>query len=182
MKNLGLKLATWILSRLVRSSDREALIGDLAEEYARRTRAGPPHAAFGWYLRQTCASFPPLLSARLTQAMWPMTFGVALVAYLMVGGAQLLIQWAVRNMTTGAHAPLVLAILFPVILLIGYLAERLRRSAAIVLGTMLLLAIAAMTVWNTGSSPLPYRLAYLLVGPTVAFVGIAMDWRRRSAR
>jgi hypothetical protein len=178
MSSLSLNIATWVLSRFVPMSDREALIGDLAEEYARRAKAGLPYAAFGWYLGHICASIPPLLWARLARATWPMTFGVALLAYFVVGAAQLVIQWTVQSLTATAHRPLVLIIIFPIVLLIGYISERTRRRSAIVLGAMLLLAIAAMTLWSAGNAPVQYRLAYLLLGPAVAFIGAAMNWRR----
>jgi hypothetical protein len=181
MRNIGLNVATWILARFVPMSDREELIGDLTEEYARRAKAGLPYAVLGWYLRHICASIPPLLWARLTRATWPITLGVALLAYFVVGAAQLVIQWAVQSFTLTAHRHLDLVIIFPTVLLIGYISERFRHRSAIFLGAVLLLAIAAMTLWSAGNAPVLYRLAYLLLGPSVAFIGAAMNCRSKSA-
>jgi hypothetical protein len=100
----------------------------------------------------------------------------------MIGASQLVIQRAVHGFSATTRGPLALIILFPIVLVIGFFAERFRRRSAVVLGAILLLAIAAMTVWGTGNAPIRYRLAYLLVGPTVAFIGTAMHWRRNSAR
>jgi hypothetical protein len=174
MQALALYVATWIVSRLVPKGDREPLIGDLAEEYALRVNAASSSAALKWYLRQICASIPPLLWARLTQAAWLATLGVALLAYFAVGVVQLIIHWAIPSSSGPEYQPLGLVIIFPMVVLIGYFAERLRRRAAIVLAAMMLLAITAMTVWTTESAPLWYRVAYFFVGPAAAFIGSAL--------
>ena len=174
MHHLALHVATWIFSRLVPEDDREPLIGDLAEEYALRVNAASSSAALKWYLQQICASTPPLLWVRLTRAAWLATLGVALLAYFAVGVMQLIIHWAIPSASAPVYNPLGLVIIFPVVVLIGYFAERFRRRAAILLGAMMLLAITAMTVWATENAPLWYRAAYFFVGPAAAFIGSAL--------
>jgi hypothetical protein len=174
MHRLALYVATWIISRLVPRGDREPLIGDFAEEYALRVNAAASPAALKWYLRQICASIPPLLWSRVTQGAWLATLGVALLAYFAVGVAQLIIHWAIPSSSAPLYRPLGLVIIFPMVVLIGYFAERLRRGAAIVLGAMMLLAITMMTVATAESAPLWYRVAYFFVGPAAAFIGCAL--------
>jgi len=174
MHHLALHVATWIFSRLVPEDDREPLIGDLVEEYALRVNAASSSAALKWYLQQICASTPPLLWVRLTRAAWLATLGVALLAYFAVGVMQLIIHWAIPSASAPVYNPLGLVIIFPVVVLIGYFAERFRRRAAILLGAMMLLAITAMTVWATENAPLWYRAAYFFVGPAAAFIGSAL--------
>jgi hypothetical protein len=174
MHRLAMHVATCIFSRLVPKGDREPLIGDLAEEYALRVNAASSSAALKWYLQQIGASIPPLLWARLTRAAWLATLGVALLAYFAVGVVQLIIHWAIPSSSATVYNPLGLVIIFPMVVLIGYFAERFRRRAAIVLGAMMLLAITAMTVWTTESAPLWYRVAYFFVGPAAAFIGSAL--------
>ena len=171
MHHFTLTVATWIFSWLVPKEFREPLMGDLAEEYSLRVKADSASAALKWYLRQICASIPPLLWARLTRATWLSTFGVALLAYFAVGVAQLLIRWAMPRSWVTAYNPLDLIFIFPMVVLIGYFAERFRRRAAIVLGAMMLIAITAMTVGAAESSPLWYRIAWFFVGPAAAFIG-----------
>jgi hypothetical protein len=180
MSDFALRIATWILSRFVSKNDREALIGDLAEEYARRVRSDSRSAAFVWYLRHSFTSIPALVRVKLTRARWPLTLGVALLAYLLVGVAQLIIRWALQSLSARSHPLLILIILVPIILLIAYLAERLRRKSAIMLGAILMIAIAAMTMWSSRNAAMQYQLAYLLVGPCVAFFGTALNWRNRG--
>jgi hypothetical protein len=180
MDRPALRVVTRIFSWLVPKDHREPLIGDFAEEYALRAKAGSPSAALRWYLRQICASVPPLLWARLTRAAWLSTLGVALIAYFAVGVVQIILRWAISSSSATLYNPLDLITIFPMVVLIGYVAERFRRRAAIVLGAMMLLAITAMTVWSTENSPLWYRVAWFFVGPAAAFIGSVLPPIRRA--
>jgi len=174
MRHPALRLVTWVFSRLVPKNIREPLIGDLAEEYEQRAKAPSSSAALRWYLQQLCASVPSLLWARLTRGAWLSTLGVALLGYFAAGVADFLVKWAMPNWTangTFEPDPLGLIITFAMMVLIGYLAERLRRRAAIVLGVMMLLTVIAMTVGAAGGPPLWYRLAYFLAVPSAAVIG-----------
>jgi len=184
MKSIKLNVATWILSRFVPVGAREALIGDLTEEYARLAKAGVPDAPLGWYLRHIGGSVPPLLWAGLATATWLKTLGVALAAYtLLTFPLQWFVQWAVRSLPAKIDGPVELVVLLPTVLLIGYLAERIRRRTLIVLGTLFLLTFAAQFVWwDAGNAPIQTQLAWLFLGPAVIFVGVALDRRRSSTR
>lgn len=177
MRRRALHALTRTVSCLVPRSQREALVGDLAEEYALRADAASSSAAFKWYLRQVCASAPPLLWARLTRAEWIYTVGVALFAYIAVGVVELVVNWAIASASatgTAAYNPLGMVVTFPMVVLIGYLAARSRRRATIVLAAIMLLSVTAMTLWSTETMPLWYRIAYFLVGPAATFIGSAL--------
>jgi hypothetical protein len=186
MHHPALRAATWIFSWLVPKDVREPLMGDLAEEYAQRVKAVSASAALMWYLRQVCASAPPLLWTRLTRAAWLSTLGVALLAYIACGVVDFFVKKAIPNWTengTFAPNPLGLIVTFPMVVLIAYFAERLRRRAAIVLGAMMLLVITAMTVSMNESSPLWFRIAWFVLGPAAALIGtvLASFTQRREA-
>ena len=184
MKNLKLEVAAWVLSRFAPISAREALIGDLTEEYARLAKAGLPDAPLGWYLRHICGSIPPLLWASLARGTWPKTLGIALVAYtLLTFPTRWFVQWAVHRLPPKIDGPVELVFLLPTVLLIGYLAERIRRRTLIMLGTLLMLTIAAQFVWGDArNAPIQSQLAWLFLGPAVIFVGVAINRRRSSTR
>ncbi len=184
MKNLKLHVATWILSRFVPARDREALVGDLTEEHARLTAAGRRDAPFGWYLRHVCASIPPLVWAGLARATWPTTLAIALAAFFLTVLMQTFVQWAIRSLAVKVDGPVAMVIFSPLVLLIGYLAERIRRRTSIVFGALLLLTIAAMTVWdlNTGKLHIQRQLPAYLLGLAVICIGVATKRRRSSAR
>jgi hypothetical protein len=171
MRQSALPVVTWIFSWLVPKDVREPLMGDLAQEYALRVEPGSASAARKWYLRQILMSIPPLLWTRLTRAVWLSTLGVAVLAYFTVGVVQIVIRWAISSSLTTGYNRLDVIIIFPLIVLIGYFAERLRRRAAIVLGAMMLIAITAMTLLSNETSPLWYRVAWFFVGPAAALIG-----------
>jgi hypothetical protein len=174
MSDRALHLATWALSRLAPESEREPLVGDLTEEYALRASATSSSAALWWCWRQVCASAPSLLRMRVSRCAWISTLGVALLAYIAVGVTEFGVNWAVSRPSTAdafAYQPLALAIMFPLVVLIGYIASRFRRGSASVLGVMMLLVVTAMMLWSTESMPLWFRIAYFFAGPGAAFIG-----------
>jgi hypothetical protein len=176
-----LRAATWVLSRLVLRSDREALVGDLTEEYALRVRAVSASAAGKWYLRQLCASAAPLLWMRIARSAWIATLGVALFAYIAVGVVEFVVNWALAGSSatgTAAYNPLGMAITFPMVVLIGYCAGGIRRTAPAVLGALMLLSVSAMTLWGNERLPTWYTIAYFCVGPAAAFIGSSLRSRR----
>jgi hypothetical protein len=178
MRQRVLQVATWAFSWLAPRSQREALIGDLVEECALRAQADSSSEAHKWYLRQLCASAPPLLWTRFTRAAWISTLGVALFAYIAVGVVELIVNWAIANSSatgTAAYNPLGMFITFPLVVLIGYFAARFRRRAPIVLTAIMLLSVTAMMLWSTESMPRWYRIAYFLVGPAASFIGSTLS-------
>jgi hypothetical protein len=183
MRRRVLHVATWILSRLVPEDEREPLVGDLTEEYALRANTTSSSAALKWYLQQVRASATHLLWARLTRAAWISTVGVALLAYIAVGVVEFIINWTIsRSSASGVadYSPLGMIITFPMVVLIGYFAAQFRRSAAIVLGAMMLLAVTVMMLSTTERMPLWYRVAYFFVGPAATFIGTALRSSRPS--
>ena len=171
----ALRAATWVFSRLVPRVDREHLIGDFVEEYALRARTGSSFSAAKWYLRQICASTVPVMRIRLGRSVWLAALSVALRAYLVLGAVQLIIGWAFPTSHRPTFDPVGLVILFPVIVLIGYCAERSRRNAAKVLAALMLLAVTAITLFAAEDAPLWYRVAYFVGGPLAALGGGALS-------
>jgi hypothetical protein len=180
MRQRAAHVAMWLFSRLAPPAQREALLGDLAEEHAMRANATGSSAAARWYLRQIGASVAPLLWARLTQSGWLATTGAAFVAYIAVGFVELTVNWAIADVSgtrTADYNPLGMLITFPLVVLIGYFAAGFRRRAPIVLTALMLLSVTAMTLWADERLPAWYRIAYFVVGPAATLVGSA--WRRR---
>lgn len=173
MRHRTFHVASWILARIVPATEREPLLGDLTEEYELRASASSPSAALKWYLRQFCASALPLLWVRLERSAWISTTGVALLAYIAVGVVELIVNRLTAN---GAANPLGMLITFPMVVIIVYFAARLRRNAGIVLGTLMLVSVTAMTLWAEEALPLWYRIAYFFAGPSAALLGSLLRW------
>jgi hypothetical protein len=183
MRQLALHVGTWILSRILPEGERDPLVGDLTEEYALRAKASSSSAALKWYLQQICSSVPLVLSATLTRVAWISTIGVALLGYIAIGVVEFVANWAMSRSSTlaaAAYNPLELLITAPMVVLIGYFAARFRRGAPIVLATMMLLVVTAMTLWSTESMPVWYRITYFVVGPAAACIGSVLRSLRPS--
>jgi len=160
----------WLAPR----SEREALLGDLAEEYALRASEASRSAGRQWLLRQICASVPPLLWARITRWAWITTLGVALLAYVAVGIVELIVSRMMAtapDATQAAYNPLGMGLTFPLVVLIGYVAAGCSKRAPRVLAAMMVLSVTAMTLWADERLPTWYRIAYFLVGPAATFIG-----------
>jgi len=171
MQHPALRVATRVFSLLVPKELRDPLIGDLAQEYALRAQTVDSSAALKWYLKEMCASIAPLLWTRITHSAWASTLGVAVVAYLAVFLTQLIIFRAIYTSFGSVPKPLDLTVSFLVVASMAYVAERLRRRAAIVLGAIALLVSTSIVVLTPQASPLWFRIALFLVGPVAAFVG-----------
>jgi hypothetical protein len=178
----ALRAVTWLFSRLVPKDVREPMIGDLAEEYVARAKATSSFAALSWYLREICASVPPMLWIRLTRAAWIATLAVAGLAFIAAGVVDVVVTRAIPNWAadgTFAPSPLGVVIKLLVVGLIGYFAERSRRRAGLVLGAILFLVIAAMTLSSSEmSSPLWFKASWFFLGPAAAVGGILCAVRR----
>jgi hypothetical protein len=185
MRERTLRVANRMLARIVPETEREPLLGDLTEEYALRARSSSSSAALKWYLRQFCASALPLLWTRLNRTAWISTTAVGLLAYIAVGVVELIVNALISSESAhAAYHPIGMLMTFPLVVLIVYFAARWRRNAGIVLATLMLVSVTAMTLWTAESAPLWYRIAYFFVGPAAALIGSVLRWARptREAR
>jgi hypothetical protein len=111
-----------------------------------------------------------------------MTLVVALGAYFLILPTQGCIYSAVRSSPAEIDGLVEIVVFFPIVLLIGYLAERVRRGTSTMLGMLLLLTIAAQIVWwDAGNAPVQTQLAWLVLGPTVILIGVVTNRSRSSA-
>jgi len=99
---------------------------------------------------------------------------VALVAYVAVGVVQVIVYLAIPSSAAPTYSPLGLFVVFPLVSIIGYVAEYFRRRAALLLSGMMLAAITALTLLGTENVPFWYRLAYFVVGPAAVLMGGAL--------
>ncbi len=177
MQQRGLQVLLWLVSRLVPEREREPLLGDLIEEYALRANAASASAALKWCLQQVCASAPPLMCASLSRTAWISTIGIAMLAYIAVGIVEFGVDWGLSiasGQGSAAYNPAGMLITFPMVVVIGYFAARLRPSAPVVLATLMLTAVTVMTLSANENVPRWYRFAYFVAGPAAAILGGAI--------
>ena len=183
MGALAMTWATQLLVWLLREGDGPALLGDLAEEHARRSRTRSPGDATRWYRRQLYASLTAVLRRRLFEWVRAVPWGTTAAAYVMVVFLEFGCVWLLSLLWPGgAHqtSALRLVMEFPWIVAIAYMAARAHGSSAILLGgTMLVMAIL-MLVLSPEARSGAFAIAMLTLGPGGAVLGWLLH-RRWSA-
>ena len=81
-------MATWLLERVLPERDREAILGDLIEEYELRARSTTPWMVSRWYWGQVCRSIPRMVWGSVSRGRWLPTLGVAMGAYIAAGALE----------------------------------------------------------------------------------------------
>lgn len=164
------RLAAKLLSGVTLASERDALLGDLCEEYVARASASPPAAA-RWYWKQTIRSWPILLGRRARHGRWLSTLAIATAAYVVVGvlnaaGSSMLAWWLGGSVPLGQIPSAIVGLVA-----IGggaYLASRLRPSAGDVVGGLVVVMAVSMLLFPMDASPVWYQLLFLILGPLAA--------------
>jgi hypothetical protein len=174
------RLANWLLRCFVPATDREEIMGDLAEEYSLRIQSG---SCWSWYWGQALRSIPPIACNAARQGRWIRTFLVALGAYLAAGVLEAAgdsALSAVVNPTSKLHPVLSLIIGLATMVAGGYMAARLRPRAETVMSVMIFVAVTALLAARVGDAPLWYGLAFLVAGPLSALGGGALFLRSKK--
>lgn len=175
-------LATRLLSAVLPTDGREAVLGDLCEEYGLRATESP-QAAGRWYWHQALRSVPTLWGHRVWQDRWISTMAVAGAAYLFVGvinaaGMTIVARWLGDTLSTTRLPAATVGLIA-----IGsgaHLAARIRPSAGDALGGLVMLVAVLFLVFPVDTAPWWYQLTFLVLGPLAAHLGAAGGLRRTT--
>lgn len=177
-------LAAWLLGILLSQEDRDAVLGDLEEEYALRRRVVSAAGGRAWYWSQVCRSIFPVLRLSARRGRWASTLAVALGAYVAVGlieSSAVAVLARVLRLNARADVVLNLIVGLVTIALAGHVAARIRPGAAHALAAVMIIGVAVMMVVVTpGSVPLWYALAFLVGAPMASLAGGTFCRRRRE--
>jgi hypothetical protein len=173
------RLASWVLACALPSSDVQAVLGDLEEEYA--TRLTPAPNGRRWYWGQVFRSLPCLMLTGIRRGGWVPTLGVAVGAC----AAQALIELTLKNALVSmvrADGSWAMAFTnFAVLLSLGaitFVAARIRPGAASMLGAIVSLAVVIQLVAKSGSGVSPWlQVATLLLAPSIVLTAGALSLR-----
>jgi len=176
-------LPTWLLQSILPHRDRDGMLGDLSEEYSLRSSASIATAR-RWYWGQVWRSIPAVLIARIRRDNWPLTMVVALGVYLLVGvlnvvGGLLVARLLGAPIATDESGVIVG---LTAIAIGGFVAARLRRGAAGVLGGLVVIVAVVLIASPRDPAPLWYQLIFLVLGPLAAHVGGTVASRVRLHR
>lgn len=174
-------LATWLLESLLPKTDRDAVLGDLIEEYAIRARSASPATVARWYWGQVSRSIPQVMWFAIRRGGLPSTLSVALAAYVAIGPVESAALAAIARLLGGRPHTLVgVMVGLATIAVVGYVATWVRPGAAQALAAIVLIAVVLLMATMSGSAPLWYGLTFLIVGPVAALAGGTLCLARRT--
>jgi hypothetical protein len=171
--------ATKLLSWIVRAEERDALLGDLCEEFLLRASESP-QAAAQWYWRQAIRSVPALLTGRARRGRWLSTAAVAVAAYVVVGALNAAGMSIVGRFLAASPSPsrAWAAIVGLLAIAIGaHLASRVRAAAGHLLGGLVMALAVWLSLSPADTSPLWFQLTFFIAGPLAAHLGVVLARR-----
>jgi hypothetical protein len=162
--------ACWLLESVVPAPYREAMLGDLIEEYTLRAESDSPIAASRWFWSQACRSVPSMVRSSLRSRDWLVSMCIAMGVYIVMGTLKLAADLAISKFV--APRPMTEVVLAPVVFLVttsisGCIAARIRSGATIFLALMAMITVAVSIALKVCTIPVPwwYQFGFLTLGP-----------------
>ena len=177
-------LTCWLLEYLVPVPYREAMVGDLLEEYLLRLKSTSRFASLSWFFFQACRSFPFLVWSSLRSG-WPISLGVATGMCIVM----LMLKFVADSMISRWIDPGSMArlILLPALFLLktsvgGCITARVRPGSTTVLALMVMIIVAILIMTNKDPMPLPwwYYFGFLTLGPLTVLLTAAVFQSRKA--
>ena len=167
--------ACWLLETVVPTSYREAILGDLIEEYTLRTESTSRFTVSRWFWSQTCRSAPSMVWSSLRSRDCLISISIAVGVYIVMEileyAAHLTIsKWVFPQPTTYVF-------LAPVVFLTassigGCVAARIRRGATKFLALIVMITVAVSIYLKVCTIPVPwwYEFGFLTLGPLAVII------------
>jgi hypothetical protein len=162
--------ACWLLESVIPVPFREAMLGDLIEEYTLRAESASPLAASRWFWSQAFRSVPSMVWSSLRSRDWLISMSIAVGVYIVMGTLKLAADLAISKFV--APRPVTEVVLAPVVFLAatsisGCIAARIRPGATIFLALMAMITVAVSIALRVCTIPVPwwYQFGFLTLGP-----------------
>lgn len=162
--------ASWFLDSVVPVPYREALLGDLIEEYTLRAESASPLTASRWFWSQACRSVPSVVWSSLRSGGWLISMSIAMGVYIAMGMLKFAADLTISKLLAPEQATYV--VLAPVVFLTtsaigGCVASRIRRGATIFLALIVMITVAVLIDLKICTIPVPwwYQFGFLTLGP-----------------
>jgi hypothetical protein len=162
--------ACWLLKSVIPVTYREAMLGDLIEEYALRAPSSSPLTASRWFWSQACRSVPSMVWSWLRSWDWLISMSIAIGVYIAMGTLKLAADMAISKFV--APRPMTEVVLAPVVFLAttsisGCIAARIRPGVTIFLALMAMITVAVSIALKVCTIPVPwwYQFGFLTLGP-----------------
>ena len=163
-------LACWLLESVIPAPYREAMLGDLIEEYTLRAESASRLAASRWFWSQACRSVPSKVWSSLRGRDWLTSMSIAMGVYIVMGMLKFAADLAISSLVAPQQTTYV--VLAPVVFLAttsigGCVAARIRRGATIFLALIVMITVVVLMDLMVCTIPVPwwYPLGFLTLGP-----------------
>jgi len=167
--------ACWVLESALPVPLREAILGDLIEEYALRAESASPLAASRWLWSQTCRSVPTMAWSSLRGRDCLISLCIAMGVYIAVGALKLAADLTISRLVAPQQATYV--VLAPVVFLTasaigGCVAARIRRGATKFLALIVMTTVLVLIDIKVCTIPVPwwYQFGFLTLGPVTVLL------------
>jgi hypothetical protein len=171
--------ACWVLDSVVPVPYRDALLGDLIEEYALRAESASPLTASRWFWSQAWRSVASLVWSSLSSGAWLISMSIAMGVYIAMGMLKFAADVAISKLLAPEQATYV--VLAPVAFLTasaigGWVASRIRRGATIFLALIVMITVAVLIDLKVCVIPVPwwYQFGFLTLGPLAVLMAPAI--------
>lgn len=177
--------ACWLLGSVAPAPYRDAVLGDLIEEYALRAESASPLSASRWFWSQACRSIPSMvwssLRSQLRSPDWLVSMSIAMSVYIVMGMLKYAADLTISRLVAPQQATYI--VLAPVVFLTatsigGCIAARIRRGATIFLALLVMITVAVLIEVSVCTVPVPwwYQFGFLTLGPLSVLLTPAVFW------
>jgi hypothetical protein len=167
--------ACWFLESVLPNPYREAVLGDLIEEYKLRIESTSRFTASRWFWSQTCRSVPSIVWSSIRSGNWLISMSIAMGVYIFMGTLKFAADLMLSKLFSSQQMTHV--ILPPIVFLTttaigGCAAARLRRGATTFLALMVMITVAILIDLKVCSVAVPwwYQFGFLALGPLAVVV------------
>jgi len=171
--------ACWFLESVLPNPYREAVLGDLIEEYKLRIESTSRFTASRWFWSQTCRSVPSMVWSLLRSRDGLISMSTAMGVYMVMGMLKFAADLTISKLIVPERMTHV--VLAPVVFLTtsaigGCVAARLRRGATVFLALIVMTTVLVLLAVKVCTIPVPwwYQLGFLALGPLTVLIAPAM--------
>lgn len=172
-------LVCWLLESVVPARYREAMLGDLIEEYYLHAESASPLTASRWIWSQACRSVASIAWSWFRSGNWLISMSIAAGVYIVMAMLKLAADSMISKLVVPQQATQV--VLAPIVFLAaaaigGCVAARVRRGAMISLALMVMITVAVSIERKVCTIPVPwwYEFGFLTLGPLAVLITPAL--------
>jgi hypothetical protein len=165
----------WLLGSVLPTPYREAMLGDLIEEFTLRVESTSLSTAARWFWSQGCRSVPSMVWSSLRTGDWLISMSIAMGVYIGMGMLKFAADLMISKLVVPEQTTYV--VLAPIVFLTitaigGCVVARIHRGATIFLTLIVMISVAVLIALKGCTVPVPwwYQFGFLILGPLAVLI------------